>query len=117
MNSTEMDEITDLMNAWKVAADKVTSIKAEIATKQQEGAEAADIQSLQDTLTNAQTDENSTKTTLYSTNLRNDQAIRLLTNRQLLWCHLLHNKHQPPTGKLSVRQESLEIRKHAYLQG
>ena len=65
MNSTEMDEITVLMNAWKVAADKVTSIKAEIATKQQEGAEAADIQSLQDTLTNAQTDENSTKTTLF----------------------------------------------------
>lgn len=65
MNSTEMDEITALMNAWKVAADKVTSIKAEITTKQQEGAEAADIQSLQDTLTNAQTDENSTKTTLF----------------------------------------------------
>ena len=60
-----MENITTLMEAWKLAADKVTTIKTEIANKEGEGADTQEIANLKDTLTAAQTEEDSTKTNLF----------------------------------------------------
>jgi hypothetical protein len=64
MSGFDVDNVTVLMEAWKVASVKFATIKADIESKDAENA-AAEVEELKKSLTAAEQDEDATKTTLF----------------------------------------------------